>query len=68
MSGQTPWLIECEVFLFTHEIMDNFGFNIRWHFARYLHKIEISGGHRKNVPNRYTQHLDTGNATWLCCL
>ncbi len=24
--------------------MDNFRFNIRWHFARYLHKIEISGG------------------------
>ncbi len=44
MSGQSPWLIECEVFLFTHEIMDNFRFNIRWHFARYLHKIEISGG------------------------
>ncbi len=24
-TGQTPWLTECDAFLFTHEIIDNFG-------------------------------------------
>ena len=24
-ARQTPWLTECEAFLFTHEIIDNFG-------------------------------------------
>lgn len=40
-KDKMPRVIECEVLLFTHVIMDNFGFHIRWHHASCLLKTEI---------------------------
>lgn len=64
---------ECDAFLFTHEIIDNFGFHIRWHRSRSVNEwIERSScvfspvkvhAHRQNTLQR-----STDRTCWDVCV